>query len=288
LKATRRRTRTPDPLASRAAIKNVIKQLRVTLPDTIPRSDKHLLSMLRAILYTERHPDIKTRRGRKSPWKDYELVKAASVLRGIIERGTKRVSLRSFVEHYLLIPSFPEDVAQALESGEINLFEAEQLARLVPSRSGIPEERMKKRRRELLRTHLQLGESGARLKARVDALLYYYEHPEAIFLPASETARHSPEILAAAEQLEAEIEALHENPENLTAGISPDHFFYEYLQIITSMMREIRPDEISDAEMERVMTFSEQLIHQLNGIHKRQNAPAEGKTMEEVKKGFHI
>jgi hypothetical protein len=175
-----------------------------------------------------------------------------------------------------------------LESGEINLFEAEQLARLTSSRYGISEERMKKRRREMLRIHLQLGESGARLKARVGALLYYYEHPEAIFQPAPETVRHSPEILAAAEQLEAEIEALHENPESLIAGISPDHFFYEYLQIITSMMLEIRPDEISDVEMERVMTFSEQLIHQLNGIHKRQNAPADAKTMEEVKKGFHI
>jgi hypothetical protein len=278
----------PDPLASRAAIKDVIKQFRATLPDIIPKSDKHLLSMLRAILYTELHPNIKTRRGRKSPWKEDELVKAASVLRGIIERGTKRVSLRSFVEHYLLIPNFPEDVAQALESGEINLFEAEQLARLAPSRLGIPEERMKKRRRELLRTHLQLGESGTRLKARVDALLYYYEHPEAIFQPATATARHSPEILAAAEQLEAEIEALHENPESLIAGISPDHFFYEYLQIITSMMLEIRPDEISDEAMERVMTLSEQLIHQLNTIHKQQNAPADEKTMEEARKGFFI
>jgi hypothetical protein len=266
----------------------VIKQLRAALPDMIPKSDKHLLGMLRAILYTELHPNIKTRRGRKSPWKDYELVKAATVLRGIIERGTKRVSLRSFVEHYLLIPTFPDDVAQALESGEINLFEAEQLARLTHSRTGIPEERMKKRRRELLRMHLQLGESGARLKARVDALLYYYEHPEAIFQPAPETARHSPEILAAAEQLEAEIEALHENPESLIAGISPDHFFYEYLQIITSMMREIRPDEISDEAMERVMTLSEQLIHQLNTIHKQQNAPADDKTMEEARKGFFI
>jgi hypothetical protein len=128
----------------------VIKQLRAALPDVIPKSDKDLLSMLRAILYTERHPDIKTRHGRKSPWNEYELVKAASVLRGIIGRGTKGASLRSFVEHYLLIPGFPEDVAQALEGGEINLFEAEQLARLVRSRTGIPEEKMKKRRREFV------------------------------------------------------------------------------------------------------------------------------------------
>jgi len=215
-------------------------------------------------------------------------VRAASVLRGVIERGTKRISLRSFIEHYLLIPGFPEDVVQALERGEINLFEAEQLARLVHSRTGIPEEKMKKRRRELLRTHLQLSESGARLKARVDALLYYYEHPEAIFQPAQETARYSPEILAAAEQLEAELDAFHEDPEGLIAGISPDHFFYEYLQIITSYMREILPDKISDAEMGPLMTLSEQLIHQLNIIHKRQNAPADEQTMEETKRAFHL
>jgi len=269
-------------------IKDVIKQLRAALPDIIPKSDKDLLSMLRAILYTERHPDIKTRRGRKSPWKEYELVKAASVLRGAIERGTKRTSLRSFVEHYLLIPSFPEDVAQALENGEINLFEAEQLARLTHSRTGIPEEKMKKRRREMLRTHLQLGESGARLKARVDALLYYYEHPEAIFQQAPETPQYSPEILAAAEQLEAEIESLHDAPESSIAGISPDHFFYEYLQLITSYIPEIRPDEMSDAEMDRLMTLAEQLIHLLHTIHKRQNAPADEKTMEETKKAFHM
>ncbi len=288
MKATRRRSRTPDPLASRSAIKDVIKQLRAALPDVIPKSDKRLLSMLRAILYAERHPEIKTRRGRKSPWKDYDLIEVAAVLRGIIERGTKRVSLRSFVEHYMLIPGFPEDVAQALESGEINLFEAEQLARIAFSRTGIPEEKMKKRRKEMLRIHLQLGESGARLKSRVDALLYYYEHPEAIFQPAQEAARYSPQILAAAEQLEAEIDAPHDTPESLTAGMSPDHLFYEYLQIIASYMREIRPDEISDAEMERVMTLSEQLIHHLNSIYKRQNAPADERTMEEAKKGFRI
>ncbi len=160
MKATRRRNRTLDPLASRSAIKNVIKQLRASLPDLIPKSDKQLLSMLRAIIHAERHPDIKTRRGRKATWKDYELAKASSVLRGIIERGTKRVSLRSFVEHYLLIPSFPEDVAQSLESGEINLFEAEQLARLTRSSS---------QRRRQLDIHLRywLRRNNWRLRSRL-------------------------------------------------------------------------------------------------------------------------
>jgi len=257
LKTTRRRTRERDPLASRAAIKDVIKQLRAALPEIIPKSDKKLLSLLRAAVHAERHPEVHTRRGRKSPWKDYELIKTASSLRAIIERGTKRVGLRSFVEHYLLIPGFPEDVVKALESGELNLFEAEQLARLIPERTGIPEvERLRKRRLALVRTHLQSGESGARLKARVDALLYHYRHPGTLLGPLSESPQYSSEILAAAAKLEAEIEASHENPDSLIIDTAPDHFFYEYLRIIVSYMREIRPDEISDPVMERVMSLN--------------------------------
>lgn len=288
MKATRRRPRQPDPLASRAAIKDVLKQLRDALPEIIPQSDKQLLSLLRAVLHAERHPEITTRRGRKSPWKEIELVKTDASLRAILERGTKRIGLRSFVEHYLLIPGFPEDVVKALEGGEINLFEAEQLARLGSARTGIPEERMRKRRLALLRTHLQSGESGARLKARVDALLYHYRHPGAFLDPLPEPAQHSPEILAAAEQLEAEIEASHENPDALMLDIAPDHFFYEYLRLIVAYMRELRPDEISDPAMERVMTLAEQLIQQLHAIHKQQRPPADEATMEEARKSFHI
>jgi hypothetical protein len=288
LKATRRRARQSDPLASRAAIKDVIKQLRAALPEIIPKSDKQLLSLLRAVLHAERHPEITTRRGRKSPWKDVELVKTAASLRAILERGTKRVGLRSFVEHYLLIPGFPEDVARALEEGKINLFEAEQLARLGSDRTGIPEDRIRKRRLALLRTHLQSGESGARLKARVDALLYHYQHPGAFLDPLPAVPQHSPEILAAAEQLEAEIAASHENPDALILDIAPDHFFYEYLRLIVSYMREIRPEEISDMAMERVMSLSEQLIQQLHAIHKQQHPPADEAMMEEARKSFHI
>lgn len=287
LKATRRRTRSLDPLASRAAVSGVLNELRRALPATIPESDKQLLSLLRAALHAERHPEVKTRRGRRSPWKDYELIKTAAALRTIIERGTKRVSLRSFVEHYLLIPGFPEEVVKALECGEINLFEAEQLARLTGARTGLAAERMRKRRLELLRTHLQSGASGARLKARVDALLYHYQHPEALLEPVPAPTRYAPPLLAAAAALEAELEAGYEDPDGLIAGIAPDHFFYEYLQIIAGMMREIRADEIAEAALERVMTLSEQLIQQLNAIYKRQHPPADEQTMEEVK-SLHI
>jgi len=175
-----------------------------------------------------------------------------------------------------------------LERGEINLFEAEQISRLTFSQTGIAPERIRKQRLSLLRTHLQSGESGARLKARVDALLYHYRHPEALLDPLPPATRYAPEILAAAEELEAQLEAGDEAPECFIDGIAPDHFFYEYLQLIGSMMREIRPAEISEAAMERVMALSEQLIQQLNAIYKQQHPPTPEKAMEEAKQSFHI
>jgi hypothetical protein len=288
MKAARRRTRHLDPLASRAAIRTLLTELRAALPEIIPSSDKELLSLLRAALHFERHPEVKSRRGRKSKWKDGELIKTADILRTILTRGTHPVCPRSFIEHYLLIPSFPEDVAVALERGDVNLFEAEQLARLASGHIGIPEAKLKKRRSALLRTHLQSGESGVRLKARVDALLHIYRDPTAISGllesgPAS--SPHSPEILAAAERLEAEIEAERQEAEGI-GEISPDHIFYEYLQIITGMMREVRPDEISEAAMERITSLAEGLIQQLNIVYKQQHPPAEA--AREAAQSFYL
>jgi hypothetical protein len=284
MKATRRRTRRPDPLASRAAIRGLIDELREALPEQIPSSDRQLLSLLRAAVYAERHPELRSRKGRKSIWKDYQLIIAAQTMREMLDRGTHQVSLRSFVEHYLLIPGFPDDVARALESGEINLFEAEQLARLSPSQTGIAGETLKRRRQQLLRTHLQSAESGVRLKARVDDLLSHYRDSGAARETRSEAARHSDQVLSAAKQLEAELEEAAETPENPIAGIGPEHFFYEYLQIIAAMMREINPDEIAEPTLDRLMALSEQLIRQLNAIYKQQY-PSRGESLTETRDG---
>jgi hypothetical protein len=59
-----------------------------------------------------------------------------------------------------------------LESGEINLFEAEQLARVTAGRLGISLSQAKRTRYELLSSHLQTKASGERLRQRVNALLH--------------------------------------------------------------------------------------------------------------------
>ena len=73
--------------------------------------------------------------GRRSRWPREKLTEAVSVLRGLLERETRgRVSASSFIRQYLPLLQFPSDVADALSSGQSNLQEAAQLARLTPDR----------------------------------------------------------------------------------------------------------------------------------------------------------
>lgn len=73
----------------------------------------------------------------------------------ILDRETSsHTSFASFVDHYLRLPDFPSDVIEVLESGEINLLEAEQLARVTAGRLGGSASQAKCTRSELLSSHL--------------------------------------------------------------------------------------------------------------------------------------
>src|SRR5689334_18584420 len=122
MRATRRRPRTPDPLARPEAVRAVCEELRPRMPGIIPNSEKELVRFLYAVRHVERHPATDARRGRPSRWGREVLVGAAGHLRSILGRETSgRVSLSSFIGQYLLILDFPPDVQDALSSGVINL-----------------------------------------------------------------------------------------------------------------------------------------------------------------------
>jgi hypothetical protein len=90
-----------------------------------------------------------------------DLLKVSTSLNGILERETSsHISLASFVDHYLRLFDFPADVLSALSRGEINLFEAAQLARVTVERLGSTSSQARRTRAELLSTHLQTKESG--------------------------------------------------------------------------------------------------------------------------------
>ncbi|HEV7842898.1 MAG TPA: hypothetical protein VGO69_04335, partial [Pyrinomonadaceae bacterium] len=60
MRATRRRQRTIDPLASPEAVRLVCDNLRARLPDLIPTSEKQLMRFLYSVRHVERRPATDT------------------------------------------------------------------------------------------------------------------------------------------------------------------------------------------------------------------------------------
>src|SRR5215210_5970780 len=119
MRATRRRRRTPDPLARPEAVRAVCEYLRSRMRAVIPNDEKQLIRFLNAVRHVERRPATDTKRGRPSRWRREDLINAASCLRSILERETSgRVSLNSFIGQYLPILNFPGDVVDALTKPE--------------------------------------------------------------------------------------------------------------------------------------------------------------------------
>lgn len=277
----RRRTRRPDPLASRTAVRAVLAQLQSALGPTSPQTEKDFVSLLRATGHAARHPRVTSTRGRKSRWSAYDKSRVRLLLTDILARGTKGVAVRSFLEHYLLILDFPVDVAEALEAGTLNLFEAEQLARLSAKRLRLSETKSRQRRQAFLKAHLQTQASGLRLKAKVDAALQLVR-PAAAATPLPQAAIHA---AAAGQAVRTELTPpIHEWLESLP----PEHLFGEYLHLIGALLREIRAEELQAMELNRIAELAEPLIRYLNALYKLQHAPAQEVTSQEVPRRFFI
>lgn len=135
MKVTRRRTRRCDPLTSAAVVEDVLNRLRASLPEIIPRSHKNLSSLLNSVRGLYMRQPSEAKRGRPSRYSREQILKVDSTPRDIFSRET-RISVRSFVGQYLPIFDFPRDVREALEHGDINLFESHPLARLTAKRLG--------------------------------------------------------------------------------------------------------------------------------------------------------
>lgn len=249
MKATRRRQRKPDPLASPAAIGSVIEKLRSALPDLIPQKDKELVRLLRAARHAQRYPATDTKRGRPSKWKREVLLRVAAHLGDILDRETSSpISFASFVDHYLRLLDFPPDLVEVLEKGEINLFEAEQLARVTATRLGVTASQAKRTRTELLTSHLQTKASGSRLRQRVNELLR---------ASAAERAEADGELASDLEDLEDF------DPYDST------HLFWEQLKQLGFAFREIRREDVTDEEIEELLKASEPILAILSRIQRR-------------------
>lgn len=248
MRANRRRQRKADPLASPQAVQSIIECLRSALPEIIPHENKELLRLLRAARHAQRYPATDTRRGRPSRWKREDLLRVGAQLGVILERETSsHISMASFVDHYLRLLEFPADVTGALASGQINLFEAEQLARITPERLKGAHGQTGRTRAALLSTHLQTKASGARLRQRVNELLM---QPD-----------------AAAETNEAMVESF-ENLEDFDP-YDPTHLFWEQIKQLGFAFREIRREDVLDEEIEELLRASEPFMAVFSRIQRR-------------------
>jgi hypothetical protein len=253
LKATRCRTRRPDPLASAAAVEAVLAALRTSLPDLIPRSQKQLSSLLNAVRGLYMRQPSETKRGRPARYTREQLLRVDSSLRALLARET-RLSVRSFVGQYLPILDFPRDVQEALERGVVNLFEAHQLVRLNAGRLGGTDAAARSLRKRLLEAHLLAQGSGTLLRARVKEVLGEAREPD-----PTET-----EVLAvgkADELLEAD-------------PLDASHLFFEELRMISRALREIGPEEVTDEDLAEIMPAVDQITLTLQKIARRREREA--------------
>jgi len=248
LKATRRRTRRPDPLGSAAAVEAVLDSLHASLPEIIPRSHKNISSLLNSVRGLYMRQPTETRRGRPARYTREQLLRVDSVLRDLLARET-RISVRSFVGQYLPILDFPRDVREALERGDVNLFEAHQLARLTSKKLGGTDGEARSLRKRLLEAHLLAQGSGTRLRARVKEVLGEAREPDST---------------------ETEVVAVGKADELLEADpLDASHLFFEELRMISRALREIGPEEVTDEDLADIMPAVDQITLTLQKIARR-------------------
>jgi hypothetical protein len=248
LKVTRRRARRPDPLATVEGVERVINSLRESLPEVMPRSAKGVSGLLNSVRGLYARPANETKRGRPPRYPREQLLRVDAQLRSILARESS-ISVRSFVGHYLPLLDFPKDVLEPLERGDVNLFEAHQLARLSARKLGATEAEAKAIRRKMLEAHLLAHGSGPGLRMRVREALGELAEPDP--LTTERVAVEKADELLEADPLDA------------------SHLFFEELRMIGRALREIEPAEITDEDLEEIMPAVDQITLTLQKIVRR-------------------
>jgi hypothetical protein len=251
MRATRRRHRTLDPLASPEGVRAICRQLRERLTESIPASEKQLSRFLFAVRHIERRSATDTKRGRPSRWPREKLTEAAAQLRSILERETSgRVSLNSFIGQYLPILEFPADVVADLSSGQINLQEAAQLARLTPERLQCSPAAARSQRQEILRSHVAVQGSQTRLQSRIKEILGE-SNTQAI------TSENMASVVMQVDEL------LEIDPQDTR------HLFWEEMKRIFYAMREVEQEDLDDEIMGQFLAAMDGVSNVLYRLEKR-------------------
>lgn len=251
MRVTRRRKRQPDPFASADWVRSIFASLTAAFPLLSACKEKDLVKLARAIRHVERYSATDTRRGRPSRWPREDLVKVGGKLAQILDRETLgRLSVATFVDHYLRILNFPADVLAALSKDEVNLFEAEQLARVTAERLEVSQAEARRKRVEMLSAHLRSRSSGERLRRRINELLLM-SRPEAVPSVASSDAV---EGVADLEDFDS---------------YDSSHLLWEQIKQLGFAFRDITREEVTDEDLEQLIEACDPVMNILLRIQRR-------------------
>jgi hypothetical protein len=246
MRASRRRTRRVDPLASPEAVRDVLDKLRGQCSDVLPKSELQLIRMLESVRHYGRSPAGSGKRGRPRRWPRDEVALVAKKLKVLLARETGgRVSQSSFVSLYIPLLRYPTDVTAALTQGEISIREATYLARLTPERLKCNTREARQVRCDIVKAHVLTHGSQSSLRLRVKAILG--EIPEGNS-NLGETGRLKADALLIA------------NPHD------PRHLFYEEIQRLAEEMNQIEADELKGEELGSVLRQIDGLFNILRRI----------------------
>ena len=251
MKVNRRRKRKPAPFASADWVHSIFDSLKSVCPFLSSYKDKDLVKLARAIRHVERYSATDTRRGRPSRWPRADIVKVGLTLNQILDRETSgRISVATFVDHYLRILDFPTDVLVALSKEEINLFEAEQLARVTAARFNVSQAEAKRKRADFLLAHIKSRSPGQSLRRRINELL----------LPPKPEGVHSFPPSDSIEQ--------RANLEDFELYDST-HLLWEQIKQLGFAFRDITREDVTDEDIENLIDACDPVMNILIRIQRR-------------------
>lgn len=254
MKVTRRRKRRSDPFASADWVRSIFDRLKIDFSLLSACKKKDLVKLARAIRHVERYSATDTKRGRPSRWPREDLVKIGLKLTQILDRETSgRISVATFVDHYLRLLDFPADVLAALSKGEMNLFESEQLARVTAERLEISPMEAYRKRAEFLSAHLRGRSSGERLRRRINELL-----------------------------LPPKLEAVPSTPSNDASGPGADledfdaydstHLLWEQIKQLGFAFRDLTREDVTDEDLDQLLEACDPVMNILLRIQRRKQS----------------
>ncbi len=249
MKQARRRQRQFDQLATPEGVRSILQQLRNAAPNLIPAEEERLISLLNAARYLEKRPANYSNRGRPSLWTPDELSEVITLLRDLLRRETNgRVSLQTFIGQHLPLLSYPLEVTNALERGQINKQEATSLFRLTAERLQTTETEAQKLREDLLKAHIATAGSQNQLRERVNELL------------GKDTLFSRETLVLGMAKTDSLLEFNRQDVK---------HIFFETMRDLFYAIRSLNPEDLLDEDIAEFMTTSDALTNKLKAIEQR-------------------